>query len=43
MCNSSDLSTECIDPHETRRVLDRLLLYDKHPGGIGIAKQVNGM
>ncbi|XP_020277328.1 uncharacterized protein LOC109851548 [Asparagus officinalis] len=40
MCNSSDLSTECANPHETRSIPERLLLYDKHPGGIGITTQI---
>ncbi|XP_048537809.1 uncharacterized ATP-dependent helicase YprA-like [Triticum urartu] len=46
MCGSGDLGTECVDPHETRKrdddrvvVPDRILLYDKHPGGIGLAAQ----
>lgn len=39
-CNASDLGTECANPHETRGIPDRILLYDKHPGGIGIALQV---
>ena len=41
MCSASDLGTECANPHETRGIPDRILLYDKHPGGIGIASQVN--
>ncbi|KAF7087864.1 hypothetical protein CFC21_091036 [Triticum aestivum] len=46
MCGSGDLGTECVDPQETRKrdddrvvVPDRILLYDKHPGGIGLASQ----
>ncbi|KAM0902770.1 hypothetical protein ACQ4PT_019058 [Festuca glaucescens] len=45
MCSSCDLGAECADPQETRReddehvVPDRILLYDKHPGGIGLAAQ----
>ncbi|XP_062187160.1 uncharacterized protein LOC133890681 isoform X4 [Phragmites australis] len=39
MCSASDLGTECANPHETRGVPDRILLYDRHPGGIGIASQ----
>ena len=42
MCNSSDLSAECANPYETRSIPKRLLLYDKHPGGIGTTSQVNG-
>ncbi|KAK1678926.1 hypothetical protein QYE76_039774 [Lolium multiflorum] len=40
MCTSSDLGTECVNPHETRGMPERILLYDKHPGGIGIASKV---
>ncbi|KAM0844894.1 hypothetical protein ACQ4PT_056753 [Festuca glaucescens] len=40
MCSSSDLGTECVNPHETRGMPERILLYDKHPGGIGIASKV---
>ncbi|XBI43427.1 hypothetical protein VPH35_108198 [Triticum aestivum] len=46
MCGSGDLGTECVDPQETRKrdddrvvVPDRILLYDKHRGGIGLAAQ----
>ncbi|RCV13919.1 hypothetical protein SETIT_2G385100v2 [Setaria italica] len=39
MCSTSDLGTECANPHETRGIPDRILLYDRHPGGIGIASQ----
>uniref|UniRef100_A0A8I6Y4G3 Uncharacterized protein n=1 Tax=Hordeum vulgare subsp. vulgare TaxID=112509 RepID=A0A8I6Y4G3_HORVV len=45
MCGSGDLGTECVDPQETRKrdedrvVPERILLYDKHPGGIGLAAQ----
>ncbi|XP_039792694.1 uncharacterized ATP-dependent helicase YprA-like [Panicum virgatum] len=39
MCSASDLGTECANPHETRGIPDRILLYDKHPGGIGMASQ----
>lgn len=40
MCNSSDLGTECSHPHDTRYTPERLLLYDQHPGGIGLSAQV---
>uniref|UniRef100_A0ACD5YS67 Uncharacterized protein n=1 Tax=Avena sativa TaxID=4498 RepID=A0ACD5YS67_AVESA len=43
MCSSCDLGAECADPQETRtneqHIPDRILLYDKHPGGIGLAAQ----
>uniref|UniRef100_A0A0D3GTB8 Helicase C-terminal domain-containing protein n=1 Tax=Oryza barthii TaxID=65489 RepID=A0A0D3GTB8_9ORYZ len=42
-CNASDLGTECANPHETRGIPDRILLYDKHPGGIGIALQIKSL
>jgi DEAD/DEAH box helicase domain-containing protein len=41
MCSTSDLGTECANPHETRGIPHRILLYDRHPGGIGIASQVS--
>lgn len=40
MCNPSDLGTECANPKDTRYFPERLLVYDRHPGGIGIAAQV---
>jgi hypothetical protein len=40
LCNASDLGTECDNPYDTRFRPERLLVYDKHPGGIGLAKQV---
>nr|CAD1817944.1 unnamed protein product [Ananas comosus var. bracteatus] len=40
MCNVSDLGTECANPHDARAIPERLLLYDRHPGGIGITLQV---
>ncbi|XP_071733919.1 uncharacterized protein [Rutidosis leptorrhynchoides] len=40
ICNSSDLSSECINPHDTRYIPERILLYDSHPGGTGISAQV---
>ncbi|KAL0027014.1 hypothetical protein WJX79_008750 [Trebouxia sp. C0005] len=39
MCNSTDMAAECDNPYDTRFRPERLLLYDKHPGGIGIAAQ----
>lgn len=39
MCNPSDLGSECANPHDTRYFPERLLLFDRHPGGIGIAAQ----
>ncbi|PKU77648.1 ATP-dependent DNA helicase Q-like 3 [Dendrobium catenatum] len=40
MCNTSDLGTECANPHETRDIPERLLLYDQHSGGIGLSLQI---
>lgn len=40
ICNSSDLASECVNPHDTRYVPERILLYDQHPGGSGISAQV---
>jgi len=40
MCSTSDLGTQCADPQQTSKAPDRILLYDKHPGGIGLASQV---
>jgi DEAD/DEAH box helicase domain-containing protein len=40
VCNSTDMGTECDNPYDTRFRPERLLLYDKHPGGIGLAAQV---
>lgn len=39
LCNATDLGTECDNPYDTRFRPERLLVYDKHPGGIGLAKQ----
>ncbi|KAK9066603.1 hypothetical protein SSX86_013926 [Deinandra increscens subsp. villosa] len=40
ICNSSDLASECVNPHDTRYMPERILLYDSHPGGTGISAQV---
>ncbi|THG06423.1 hypothetical protein TEA_000713 [Camellia sinensis var. sinensis] len=40
ICNSSDLASECVNPHDSRHVPERILLYDQHPGGTGISAQV---
>lgn len=40
ICNSSDLATDCFNPHDTRYIPERILLYDQHPGGTGVAAQV---
>nr|TKW38439.1 LOW QUALITY PROTEIN: hypothetical protein SEVIR_1G114200v2 [Setaria viridis] len=40
MCSASDLGTWCADPQQTSKTPERILLYNKHPGGIGLASQV---
>ena len=40
MCDAADMGTECDNPYDSRFRPERLLLYDKHPGGIGLAAQV---
>ncbi len=39
VCNATDVATECDNPYDTRFRPDRLLLYDKQPGGTGLAAQ----
>eukprot|EP00891_Asterochloris_glomerata_P009914 jgi/Astpho2/9914/e_gw1.00152.3.1_t len=39
MCDSSDMGSECDNPYDTRFRPERILIYDKHPGGIGLAEQ----
>ncbi|XP_050223034.1 uncharacterized protein LOC126673096 isoform X2 [Mercurialis annua] len=39
-CNSSDLAPECPNPHDTRYFPERILIYDQHPGGIGLSVQI---
>ncbi|XP_030476883.2 uncharacterized protein LOC115693939 isoform X2 [Syzygium oleosum] len=40
ICNSADLAPECSNPHDSRSFQERILLYDKHPGGTGVSLQV---
>ena len=40
LCEATDMGTECDNPYDSRFRPERLLLYDKHPGGIGLAAQV---
>lgn len=37
-----DLGAECANPYSTRFRVERLLLYDRHRGGMGISLQVHG-
>ncbi|XP_015572042.2 uncharacterized ATP-dependent helicase YprA isoform X1 [Ricinus communis] len=39
-CNYSDLAPECPNPHDTRFFPERILVYDQHPGGTGVAVQI---
>ncbi|KAF3438025.1 hypothetical protein FNV43_RR20781 [Rhamnella rubrinervis] len=40
VCDSLDLAPECPNPHDTRYYPERILLYDQHPGGMGVSLQV---
>ncbi|XP_074316477.1 uncharacterized protein LOC141652775 isoform X2 [Silene latifolia] len=40
ICDSSDVAPECANPYETRRVPERILLYDQRPGGTGISTRI---
>ena len=40
MCGPGDLGAECDNPYSARFRPDRLLLFDKCPGGIGLAYKV---
>ncbi|CAL4890489.1 unnamed protein product [Urochloa decumbens] len=40
MCSTCDIGTDCADPQPNSKPPDRILLYDKHPGGIGLASQL---
>ncbi|ONI08951.1 hypothetical protein PRUPE_5G209300 [Prunus persica] len=40
ICNLSDLAPECINPEYTLYYPERILLYDRHPGGSGVSVQV---
>lgn len=40
VCNPEDVKTECDNPYNTRYKPERLLLYDSHPGGIGLSSRV---
>ncbi|KAG7666576.1 hypothetical protein KSW81_000350 [Nannochloris sp. 'desiccata'] len=43
MTNPEDVGTECDNPYDTRYKPERILIYDKHPGGgIGLAKAACG-
>ena len=40
MCSSSDMKTECDSSQGGRYRLQRILLYDAHPGGLGFCGKV---
>ena len=40
MCAHGDMATECDNPYDSRYRPERILVYDTHPGGIGLAGQV---
>ena len=39
-CEAVDVTTECDNPYRTTYRPERLLIYDRHPGGIGLAARV---
>lgn len=41
ICNQSDIASECVNPHDSRYIPERILLYDPRPGGTGISRKVN--
>jgi ATP-dependent helicase YprA (DUF1998 family) len=43
MAEASDVATECIYPHETRIRPPRLMLYETHGNGTGLAEQIYNM
>lgn len=43
LCNTADLGAECDNPYDTRFRPERLLIFDKHPGGIGLARQAGAL
>ena len=40
MAAAGDVAAECVNKLETRYKPSRLLLYDKHPGGVGVCAQL---
>jgi Domain of unknown function (DUF1998) len=42
MANPDDLRAECDNPYSTRYRPERILVYDSHPGGLGLAAKVRG-
>ncbi|XP_062116783.1 uncharacterized protein LOC133830748 isoform X3 [Humulus lupulus] len=40
ICDSSDLAPECANPHDNRYFPERILIFDKHPGGTGVSVQL---
>lgn len=42
-CEAVDVTTECDNPYRTTYRPERLLIYDWHPGGIGLAARVRAV
>ena len=40
MCNPEDLGTECDYEYDTRLKPERILVFDRYPGGIGLSQSV---
>eukprot|EP00890_Picochlorum_soloecismus_P000885 jgi/Picsp_1/1798/NSC_05266-R1_atp-dependent rna helicase len=38
LCNPEDVGTECDNQYDTRYKPERLLIFDRHPGGIGLCQ-----
>ena len=43
MCGRNDLGTQCDNPYDTRYRPERILVFDKHPGGVGLSTRVGSM
>jgi ATP-dependent helicase YprA (DUF1998 family) len=41
MCNAEDVGTECDNQYDTRYKPERLLLFEKYPGGIGLCENLH--
>ena len=40
MCNAEDIGTECDNQYDTRYKPERLLIFEKYPGGIGLCEKL---
>lgn len=43
MCGRNDLGTQCDNPYDTRYRPERILVFDKHPGGVGLSTRVGSI